>query len=218
MATQTSGRAQMLAGRYRVERLLDDTAGARSWHGFDDVLQRPVFIQTIDANDARAEQFVTAARKASTIDDPRFLRVLDIGTDGVSYLVREWTPGRDLCTLLADGPFHTQHATAIGREVADAMASAHAQQLFHRHLVPTLIFLTAEGSIKIAGLETEAVLHGPTEVYRDGSDAPLSDPVGLDAAGVGGVLYACLTAHWPTTVSGGLAPAPRIDGKLPSAR
>ncbi|NED98686.1 murein biosynthesis integral membrane protein MurJ [Phytoactinopolyspora halotolerans] len=218
-AAQTSGRAQLLAGRYRVERLLDDSAGVRSWHGFDDVLQRPVFIQTLDDGDPRAEQFVVAARRASTIEDPRFLRVLDIGSDGVSYMVREWTPGRDLSTLLGDGPFHTQHASAIGREVADALATAHAQRLFHRHLVPSLVFLTAEGSIKIAGLETEAVLHGPAEVYLDGAGSPVTDPVALDAAGVGGVLYACLTAHWPTNVpDSGLHPAPRMDGKLPSAR
>ncbi|NDL57878.1 murein biosynthesis integral membrane protein MurJ [Phytoactinopolyspora mesophila] len=216
--SQPSGRARTLAGRYRVENLLDETAGVRSWLGFDEILQRQVFIQTIPAGDPRGDDFIRAARKASSIDDPRFLRILDIGAEDLSYLVREWTPGRSLAGLLAEGPFHTEHASAIGREVADALAVAHNMQLSHRRLSPTLVFLTAEGSIKIAGLETEAVLYGAAEINLDGAETRETDAGVLDAAGVGSVLYACLTARWPIGASGGLEPAPRIDGRLASAR
>ncbi len=217
-APPPAGQTRTLAGRYRVDNLLDDTAGVRSWYGFDNVLQRPVFVQTIPADDTRADEFVRAARKASTAEDPRFLRILDIGTEEWSYLVREWTPGRSLAGLLSDGPLHPEHASAIGREVADALALAHGQRLSHRRLVPTLVFLTAEGSIKIAGLETEAVLYGPASLAPDSTQPPVTDPAMLDAAGVGGILYACLTARWPNGSSGGLDAAPLIDGRLASAR
>ncbi|AYY15099.1 murein biosynthesis integral membrane protein MurJ [Actinobacteria bacterium YIM 96077] len=217
-ATPPADRRNALAGRYHVQTLLDESAGVRSWYGFDEVLRRPVFIQVIHTDDPRAEAFVRAARKASTIDDPRFLRVLDIGTDGVSYLVREWAQGRSLARLLAEGPLHVDHASAVGREVAEALATAHAHSLSHRHLSPTLVFLTAEGSIKIAGLETEAVLHGPAEAQTDGTNPAAIDPQLLDAAGIGSVLYACLTARWPTGQPGGLEQAPWIDGRLASAR
>lgn len=217
-APAASGSAT-LADRYRVETLLDESAGVRSWYGFDEVLRRPVFIQVISTDDPRAELFVRAARRASTIDDPRFLRVLDIGIDGVSYLVREWADGMSLANLLASGPLHVEHVTAIGREVADALANAHAHQLAHCRLEPALVFLTSEGSIKIAGLETEAVLYGASNsVLGHGEGAASADPAVLDAVGIGSVLYACLTARWPAGPATGLEEAPWFDGGLASPR
>lgn len=216
--TVQPGQRRTLAGRYRFERLLDDSDGVHSWQAVDDVLRRAVFIQSVDANDPRALGFVTAARVSSTVSDPRFLRVLDVGTDDVAYVVREWTPGQSLAMLLGAGAFAPDQAAAIGREVAEALATAHSQGMSHRRIDPTLVFVTADGSIKIAGLETEHALRGPSPVPNPPSDPAHPDPAELDAIGIGSVLYAGLTARWPAGPCGGLAPAPHIDGRLCSAR
>ncbi|HEU0041604.1 MAG TPA: murein biosynthesis integral membrane protein MurJ, partial [Jiangellaceae bacterium] len=136
VTTDTARPHQTLAGRFQLEELLDDSGGVRSWRALDQVLRRPVFLQSVSAADPRAHAFGAAARRASTVADPRFLRVLDVGTDDVAYLVREWTPGRSLLDLLSDGAFHPAHAAAISREVADALTGAHAQGLSHRRLDP----------------------------------------------------------------------------------
>lgn len=209
---------EAIAGRYRMEQLLRDDTGVQSWRAVDDVLRRSVFLQTVPVDDPRAARYENSARTASTVGDPRFLRILDVGTDdGVFYIVREWTPGQSLATLLASGAFRPDQAAAIGREVADALTSAHAMGLAHRCLDPTLVFITSEGAVKIAGLETEAALHGPSMVITS-AGTPITDSAELDAVGIGNVLYAGLTARWPTGTCGGLDPAPRIDGRLASPR
>jgi hypothetical protein len=133
-------------------------------------------------------------------------------------VVREWTPGQSLAALLAGGAFHPEQAAAVGREVAEALATAHAQGLAHRHLDPTLVFVTADGSVKIAGLETEYALRGPAPVPCPTTDPDHPNPAELDAIGIGCVLYAALTARWPVGTPGGLAAAPLIDGRLASPR
>lgn len=207
-----------IAGRYRLEQLLDDSFGARAWRAVDDVLRRSVFLQTVPTDDSRAAAFSAAARQASTIGDPRFLRILDIGTEGVTYVVREWTPGRSLAALLAGGALQPEQAAAIAREVADAMSGAHTLGLSHRCLGPTLVFVTSEGAVKIGGLETEAALHGRSLVIDKVNGRPITDPSALDAAGIGNLLYAGLTARWPTGATSGLQPAPLVDGRLASPR
>lgn len=207
-----------IAGRYRLEQLVDDTDGVRSWRAVDDVLRRSVFLQTVAADDPRSPEFSQAARRASTVADPRFLRVLDIGTEGVAYVVREWTPGRSLASLVAYGALPPDQAAAIGREVADALASAHLQGLSHRCLDPAIVFVTSDGAVKIGGLETDAAIHGPTMIVSRSGGAPVDDPAELDAVGIGSVLYAGLTARWPIGSAGGLPTAPRIEGRIASPR
>lgn len=216
--TPAPGQRRTVAGRYRFERLLEDTDGIQSWQAVDDVLRRAVFVQAVALDDLRAPGFATAARVSSTVSDPRFLRILDVGSDEVAYVVREWTPGQSLAALLAGGAFHPEQAAAVGREVAEALATAHAQGLAHRHLDPTLVFVTADGSVKIAGLETEYALRGPAQTPCAPTDPSHPNPAELDAIGIGCVLYAALTARWPVGQPGGLAPAPLIDGRLASPR
>lgn len=213
-----SGQRRTVAGRYRFERLLEDSDGIQSWQAVDDVLRRAVFVQAVALDDPRAPGFATAARVSSTVSDPRFLRILDVGADEVAYVVREWTPGQSLAALLAGGAFHPEQAAAVAREVAEALATAHAQGLAHRHLDPTLVFVTADGSVKIAGLETEYALRGPAQTPCAPTDPSHPNPAELDAIGIGCVLYAALTARWPIGTPGGLAPAPLIDGRLASPR
>ena len=209
MTVQAVQPGQLLAGRYRVEDLLDEATGVRSWRAIDEVLSRAVFVHTMPTEDDRAESVTSAARAASQVGDPRFLQVLDVDVEADTvYVVREWITGQNLKTLLADGPLTADQATALGREVAEALSSAHRQGLTHRRLEPSSVVIAPNGTVKVAGLATEAALHG----------SPEGDPAELDAAGVGRILYAALTARWPDEDGQGLPVAPRIDGRFASPR
>ena len=90
--SEQAGPSRMLAGRYRVEDLLDHVQGVRSWRAVDEVLSRAVYVQTLSADDPRAAQITAAARAAAQVRDSRFLQVLDVDVEGaVAYVVREWT-------------------------------------------------------------------------------------------------------------------------------
>lgn len=209
MTVQAVRPGHLLAGRYRVEELLDETTGVSSWRAMDEVLSRAVFVHTISTEDDRAESLTGAARAASQVGDPRFLQVLDVDIEADTvYVVREWITGQNLKTLLANGPLTADQATALGREVAEAIASAHRQGLTHRRLEPSSVVIAPNGSVKVAGLATEAALYG----------SPEGDPAELDAAGIGRILYAALTARWPAEDGEGLPVAPRIDGRFASPR
>ena len=66
-----------LAGRYRIEDLVGEVAGARSWRAMDTILNRSVGIQALPSDDPRTTAFLEAARQSTAVPDPRFLRVLD---------------------------------------------------------------------------------------------------------------------------------------------
>ncbi|WP_020574634.1 protein kinase family protein [Actinopolymorpha alba] len=206
-----------LAGRYRVAELLAETPGdggvAQTWRAVDEVLSRSVVVHVLAADDPRSEGLLEASRRAATAADVRFIRVLDaMRDDGVAYVVREWVPGRSLGTVLADGPLPPQQAGLVVREVAEALARAHEQDLAHQRLDPDSIVVTDAGSIKIVGLATQAAL-----TTSGGSGE--GDPIRADAVGLGRLLYAALTARWPTGPRSGLDAAPRAaDGTLLSPR
>ncbi len=207
--SEQAGPSRMLAGRYRVEDLLDHVDGVRSWRAVDEVLSRAVYVQTLPADDPRAAQITAAARAAAQVRDSRFLQVLDVDVEGgVAYVVREWTSGRNLTMVLADGPLSADQAAALAHEVAAAMATAHETGLTHQLLRPGSIVITPDGRVKIAGLATEAATHG----------ANFGDPRVLDAVGIGSLLYAALTARWPGGPAHGLPAAPQIDGRVASPR
>ena len=209
MTKQAVGPGRLVAGRYRVEDLLDEVGAVRSWRAIDEVLSRPVYVQTVPNDDNAADVLTAAARTASHVADPRFLQILDVDDDdGISYVVREWVAGRDLKSILAGGPLDSEQAAALGREVAEALSAAHRSRVHHLRLAPGNVFIAPDGSVKIGGLATEAALH---HIEDD-------DPDAADAAGIGRLLYAALTARWPGDGEHGLEQPLRVDGRFASPR
>jgi putative peptidoglycan lipid II flippase len=199
-----------LTNRYRVEELLLDEHGVRSWRAVDEILGRSVLVQSLPVDDPRTPQLMMAARAAALVNDARFLRVLDVGTHGdMGYLIREWLHGVNLTTILiAEGALAPARAGTVARHVAEALANAHDEGLSHLVLTPDSVILGLDGSVKVTGLATEAVVKGITT----------TDPGRMDARGVGRILYAALTGRWPNGPVRGLRPAPLVDGHLPSPR
>lgn len=206
-----------LAGRYRVAELLAEAPGdggvAQTWRAVDEVLSRSVVVHVLSADDERAPVLLDASRRAATVSDARFIRVLDaMQEDGVAYVVREWVQGRSLGAFLADGPLPPRNAGLIVREVAEALASAHLQGLTHERLDLDSVVITDSGSIKIVGLATQSAL------TADGGE-PDTDPSHADALGLGRLLYAGLTGRSPSGPRSGLEAALRApDGTLLSPR
>ncbi|MGH3496405.1 MAG: protein kinase family protein [Nocardioidaceae bacterium] len=210
----------VLSGRYRIEDLIGDAAGARSWRAFDELLNRSVGIEALPATDARCEALLSAARRSTAVTDPRFLRVLDAVEDegGCTYLVREWARGIGLDAMLAEGPLPNRRAASVVGEVADALAAAHDDRVFHRRLDPSCVLVRDNGAVRIRGLATAQVLYDRVAPARPGEavwgrngDAIAEQ---TDVTALGKVLYACLVARWPGGRGLGLPAAPTEHGRL----
>lgn len=201
-----------LVDRYLLEEILGEAGGTAYWRARDELLDRRVGVCLLADGPERAEEILRAARKAAVVSDPRFLRILDANeTDGVVYVVNEWVKANSLADLLAHGPLPAADARALALEIAEALATAHAEGLAHLCLAPENVLRTSHGQIKISGLAVDAAVRGIDAVDE-------ADSAQLDTQGCAAVLYAALTGRWPADSASRLAPAPRENGELCSPR
>jgi serine/threonine protein kinase len=201
------GRGTVLAGRFRLEDLVQDTDGARFWRAIDQTLARSVAVNVIGVADPRSEALLSAARTSATITEGHFLRVLDAAQeDGVVYVVHEWGNGMSLEKMLAEGPLSPRRAAWLVKEVADAISFAHGHGIAHGRLVPENVMVSEAGSVKLIGFVVDAVLHGRRQpATLDGR--VLSDHES-DVYNLAGLLYATLVGRWPGSQESVLPGAP----------
>ena len=89
------------------------------------------------------QRFFNEARAAAAIDHPGIVKVHDVGTVGDSaFLVMDLLAGESLAhRLKTRGPLPIVEVVAFARQIAGALASAHAAGIVHRDLKPDNIFL-----------------------------------------------------------------------------
>ena len=202
----------VLGGRYRLEDLLAEHHGARFWRATDTVLARSVAVHALDSADTRAPGVLEAAQRSARATDPHFLRVLDCDdVDGLTWVVNEWGEGASLDIMLERSTLPPTRAAWLTREVAEAIAAAHAQGLHHGRLNPESVLVTDSGSVKVIGFVVNAAFEGPTAPHPAyGSLGPREGDV-IDLAGI---LYAALTGRWPGVAPSRVPRAP-LDGRRP---
>ena len=209
MSTFISEPGTRLGGRYRLEDRVSASSGWAAWKAIDETLARPVTVLTFARGFPRIADAVTAARAASRLTDARLAQVFDVEEDwDHAYVVMEWVAGDSLEDLLADGPLDPGQGAEIVAQGAEALAVAHAAGVAHLCLNPDSLRWTSGGGVKIVGLGIDAALAGVTA----------DDPALADTLGLGKLLYAALTAHWPGGEWPSLPAAPQVDGHPCSPR
>lgn len=189
-----------LANRYRLDQVVNEAGGATRWKATDETLARPVAVWTFAEGFPRTSEVVRAARATSRIPDARVTQVFDADdTAPVPYVVEEWVIGSSLAELLAQGPMEPERAAGLVAEAAEAITAAHENGLYHLCLAPEKLMWSSGGAVKVTGIGVDAALIG----------ANVHDPAAVDTQGLGGLLYAALTGHWPGTSQSGLPPAPQ---------
>jgi hypothetical protein len=203
-----AGSAGSVGGdRYRLlECVAGDPDGpAVAWRGWDNLLARPVTLTMVRPGGSAAAGFLTHAHSVSTIVHPALARVYDAVDDGSrAYVVSEWVSGTPLTTLLQEGTLDAETAAGTVGQVADGVAAAHATGVAFGGVHPDHVVVTPGGTVTLA------------QVVGDGRAAPVDDVRGL-----GALLYAALTAHWPLAPTGGTAalrPASATGGHLLTPR
>src|SRR5262249_17493265 len=119
----------------------------------DTRLERQVALKLItpffsDTNGRR--RFEREARAASQLNHPNIVSIYDVGEqDGVTFLVMELVAGRSLSHVIPRDALPIEHAVDYPRQVADALAAAHAAGIVHRDIKPTNIMVSDDGRVKI---------------------------------------------------------------------
>ncbi len=139
---------QTLAERYRVERLLG-TGGMGAVYRAEHVHMRKavalkVLHREMTAVPEIVARFEREAVAAARIEHPNVAAATDFGRleDGAFYLVLEYVEGKSLSRTLRDeGVFTPLRAVHVARQIAEALAVAHAVGVVHRDLKPDNVML-----------------------------------------------------------------------------
>jgi eukaryotic-like serine/threonine-protein kinase len=138
----------VLAGRYRIERLLG-SGGMGSVYLAEHVLMRKACAVKVLHREMMQVKEVVArfereAVAAARIEHPNVAAATDFGQleNGSFYLVLEFIEGKSLSQLIADTRgLPEERALIITRQIADALAAAHGAGIVHRDLKPDNVML-----------------------------------------------------------------------------
>ena len=88
-------------------------------------------------------RFEREAMAAANIEHPNVAAATDFGKapDGSVFLVLEYVQGKSLRTVTDQGPLPISRALHIARQIATAVAAAHALGIVHRDLKPENVML-----------------------------------------------------------------------------
>jgi TolB-like protein/tetratricopeptide (TPR) repeat protein len=143
--------------RYHVLARLGSGAMGDVYRAEDLRLRRPVALKVIraagDAQEA-SRRLLAEARAASALTHPNIAVVYEVDEverDGntLGFIAMEYVAGRTLADMAADRPLPLDTILDIGRQVADALASAHAHGVVHRDIKPSNVMVTESGLVKV---------------------------------------------------------------------
>jgi serine/threonine protein kinase, bacterial len=133
-------------GRYRLIELVGRGGMGEVWRAYDPTMDRVVALKLLPANFANdrvfQERFRREAKAAAGLDEPHVVPIYEFGEiEGRLYVTMRLIKGRDLQTILANGPLAPARAVAIIEQVAQALHAAHRVGLVHRDIKPSNILL-----------------------------------------------------------------------------
>ena len=144
---------EIVANRYRLDKLLGAGASGRVFLAADEVTGKAVAIKMFFAAGARGgaayERFVREARLASTLRHPSLVEVYDVSVER-GFLVMEYLPGGSLAQRLAGGErLATPHVRRMALDIIAGLEAAHHRSVVHRDVKPANIFFDARGTAKL---------------------------------------------------------------------
>jgi serine/threonine-protein kinase len=146
--SQDSLEGQLLAGKYRVRKLLGEGGMGEVFLAEHEAIGKQVAIKVLRSEHSQktdvVERFRLEARSASRIQHPNVVQVFDFGQleDGRFYLALEFLDGLDLAELLhKTRMIEPLRALYIALQLCAGLSAAHASGIIHRDMKPENVFL-----------------------------------------------------------------------------
>ncbi|MEM8961841.1 MAG: protein kinase [Acidobacteriota bacterium] len=140
----------------------------------DERLGRQVAIKRLrgDFDDVDRRRFEREARAIARLSHPAIVRlfeVLDMPTG--QHLVLERVDGETLATRIRRGPLPVDEVIALGGQIAEGLAEAHANGLLHRDLKSENVMITRLGHVKVLDLGLVTAVRGESELEASRDDS-----------------------------------------------
>jgi hypothetical protein len=184
-------------GRYQITSQIGAGGMGQVYRAHDPHLERDVAIKIVNPALTRdrsaVDRFVREARAISRLSHPNIVTIHDVGeTEGGRFIVTELVEGQTLRDVAKSGIEWETTADLI-RQVARALAAAHAAGIVHRDVKPENVMVRADGLVKVLDFGLARLVTG-----ADG------DAASATASGTApGVLLGTLRYMAPEQVAGG---------------
>src|SRR3954469_8042265 len=169
-------------GPYRVLSQLGEGGMGEVYRAHDPRLGRDIALKVIrralvsgsKGDDDALERLLREATLASALNHPNIVTIHETGTvDNDRFIAMELVDGRTLRELATEG-LPLERTVAIARQIAEALAVAHAAQIVHRDIKPDNVMVRPDGYVKLldfglAPPQPDAIAAGhPTEATEVG--------------------------------------------------
>src|SRR4051794_17148524 len=133
-------------GHYEALQVLGRGGVGIVLRAFDEVLHRVVAIKVLSPQTAATsparKRFLREARSSAQVRHENVVQVYEVGEQPLPYIAMEFIPGETLQQRLdRTGPLEVPEVVRIGRQIAEGLAAAHANDLVHRDIKPANILL-----------------------------------------------------------------------------
>lgn len=140
-------------GKYVLRRRIARGGMAEVYEADDPDLHRRVALKVLRGADEApmlAKRLHREAEIAARLRHPGIVDVYDVGVAGdTHYIAMEYVPGRTLTEVMTDGSTPRRRLIEMIRDVARAVAFAHAQGVIHRDLKPGNVLVDPQGRVRL---------------------------------------------------------------------
>ncbi len=168
----------VLAGRFRLDRLLGSGGTGRVFEATDTVLGERVALKVLHAHLAGSRSLDRIRREIRLCrqDHPHAVRLFDLhGSDDLYFVTMELVEGTSLKDVLeARGALPVDSLVRIGTQISAALASFHARDLVHRDVKPGNILIGADGDARLCDMGLLRSISGEVSLTR--TDMVLGTP------------------------------------------
>ncbi|MFG2786784.1 serine/threonine-protein kinase [Streptomyces sp. NPDC048419] len=212
--TRQDNRDRLLAGRYRLGRVLGRGGMGTVWRAEDETLGRTVAVKELrfptNIDDDEKRRLITRtlreAKAIARIRNNSAVTVFDVvDEDDRPWIVMELVEGKSLAEVIReDGLLEPKRAAEVGLAVLDVLRSAHREGILHRDVKPSNVLLESEtdrvvltdfGIAQVEGdpsiTSTGMLVGAPSYISPERARGHKPGPA-ADLWSLGGLLYAAV--------------------------
>ncbi len=170
-----SGKSVSQIGDYKIIKKLGKGGMGEVYLAHQISLDRTAALKVLSKQLAGKEDFIKRfyreARAMAKIDHPNAVRVFEVREDlGIHYVAMEYVDGKSMQKWMDElGKLSIGDAVHVVMRCAEALQSAHAQNMIHRDIKPDNVMLTSKGAVKVADFGLAKALDDDLSMTQSGT-------------------------------------------------
>ncbi len=170
-----SGKSVSQIGDYKIVKKLGKGGMGEVFLAHQISLDRTAALKVLSKQLAGKEDFIKRfyreARAMAKIDHPNAVRVYEVREDlGIHYVAMEFVDGQSMQKWMDQlGKLSVGDAVHVVMRCAEALQSAHGQNMIHRDIKPDNVMLTSKGAVKVADFGLAKALDDDLSMTQSGT-------------------------------------------------